>query len=95
MPTYFDISEEKRKILDWYDANIEAHCRKYSHIFYIPIMDEVPYKLDGVRSEDLKYREDIAKLQESIIEMYNIRVHTITETTPEDRFAAVRRVLCN
>lgn len=87
------ISEEKREILDWYDSHIESHCKKYSHIFYIPIMREVPYKLDGVRSEDIQYREDIAKLQESIIDSYNIKVYNISSTTPEERFAEVARGL--
>lgn len=88
------ISEEKRKILDWYDANIETHCKKYSHIFYIPITTAVPYKLDGIRSEDIGYREEIAKLQESIIDSYKIKVYYIMPTTPATRFEFVTRTIC-
>lgn len=88
------ISEEKREILDWYDSNIEKHCKKYSHIFYIPITAAVPYKLDGVRSEDINYREEIAKLQESIISAYKIKVYYIMPTTPATRFEFVKGTIC-
>jgi nicotinamide riboside kinase len=87
------ITEEKSKLLDWYDSNIEAHCKKYSHIFFIPICSEVPLKLDGVRSPDPHYREEIDKLQRHIIDVYNIKVFTINETTPETRFKFVKKVL--
>lgn len=87
------ISDEKRDLLDWYDSNIEAHCKKYSHIFFIPMCDAVPLKLDGIRSADQQYREEVDKLQRHIIDVYNIKVFTITETTPEKRFEFIKKVM--
>ncbi len=72
---------EESELLKWYDRNIVEHCKKYTHIFHIPLTDDVKLELDGVRSPDEDYRRDIAKLQEDIISSYGIKVYTLTGPT--------------
>ena len=83
---------EEQALLSWYDANIVEHCKKYSHIFHIPLTDDVKLELDGVRSSDERYRRDIATLQQDIIDSYGIKVHTLTGTT-EKRLETIVDVL--
>jgi len=78
------IDSHKRDLLDWYDANIEKCCSKYSHIFYIP--------LTGDGSPDEMYRREIDSIQRNIIDMYKINVHTVTGTVAQ-RLATITNVL--
>lgn len=86
------IDEQKRILLDWYDANIETYCAQYSHIFHIPLTADVPLELDGVRSPDEMYRREIDAIQKNIIDMYKIKVHVVTGTV-EQRLATIMNVL--
>lgn len=83
---------DKRVLLEWYHNNIVEHCKKYSHIFHIPLTDELQLESDGVRSMDEVYRKEVATLQTSIIRKYNIEVHVLTGPTTE-RISQVRKVL--
>lgn len=85
-------TREEQELLSWYDKNIEEHCKKYSHIFHIPLTEDVKLELDGVRSSDENYRRDIASLQQDIINSYGIKVHTLTGTT-EKRLDTIVSVL--
>jgi nicotinamide riboside kinase len=83
---------EEQELLSWYDSNIVEHCKKYSHIFHIPLTGDVKLELDGVRSSDEKYRKEIADLQQDIITSYGINVHTLTGTT-EKRLETIINIL--
>lgn len=69
---------EEQALLSWYDANVIAHCKKYTYIFHIPLTGEVKLELDGVRSPDEKYRKEVDTLQQDIITSYGVNVHTLT-----------------
>lgn len=77
------IDEQKRELLDWYDKNILNQCAKYSHIFHIPLTDDLKLELDGVRSPDEAYRREVDRLQHHIINKYNIKVHTLSGSVEE------------
>ena len=85
-------TQKEQSLLSWYDSNIVDHCKKYSHIFHIPLTDEVKLELDGVRSSDERYRKEIADLQASIIKEYRINVFTLTGST-DQRVATILDVL--
>jgi len=48
---------------------------QYDHVFYIE--PEFPIENDGTRSTDLKFRDDIAELFESIIEKKRLSMHRV------------------
>lgn len=83
---------EEQELLSWYDSNVVEHCKKYSHIFHIPLSDDVKLELDGVRSPDEKYRKEIADLQQDIINSYGLDVHTLRGTV-EQRLETIIKVL--
>jgi len=85
-------TKEEQELLSWYDSNVVEHCKKYSHIFHIPLTEDVKLELDGVRSSDENYRRDIASLQQDIIDSYGIKVSTLTGTT-EKRLETIISVL--
>jgi nicotinamide riboside kinase len=83
---------DKLTLLKWYNDNIEEHCKKYSHIFHIPLTDEVKLELDGIRSPDEEYRRRIDEIQTKIINQYKIKVHTLAGTV-EERLEVIKKVL--
>lgn len=83
---------DKLALLKWYNDHIEEHCKKYSHIFHIPLTDEVKLELDGVRSPDEEYRRRIDEIQTKIINQYKIQVYTLRGTV-EERLETVKKVL--
>lgn len=83
---------DKQKLLSWYDSNIVEHCRKYSHIFHIPLTDDVKLELDGIRSPDETYRTEIADLQQDIISSYGIKVYPLVGPT-EKRLSTILSIL--
>ncbi len=85
-------TKEEQELLGWYDANIVEHCKKYSHIFHIPLTDDVKLELDGVRSPDEKYRKEVADLQQDIITSYGLNVHTLRGTV-DQRLETIIEVL--
>lgn len=85
-------TKEEQELLSWYDSNIVEHCKKYSHIFHIPLTDDVKLELDGVRSSDEKYRKEIADLQQDIITSYGLSVFTLRGTV-EQRLDTITKVL--
>jgi len=87
-----DSSLDKLALLNWYDSNVVEHCKKYSHIFHIPLTDEVKLELDGIRSPDEEYRRRIDEVQTKIINQYKIKVHTLSGTV-EERLDAIKKVL--
>jgi len=84
--------EDKSDLLDWYQNNTEEICKKYSHIFFIPLADNLKLELDGVRSADEGYRREIDTLQKDIIDRYNINVHYLYGSTKE-RLEQIKEVL--
>ncbi len=80
------------KLLDWYDKNITEHCRKYSHIFYIPLSNDVKLELDGVRSSDEAFRKSVDNTQQMLIINYLIPVTRLSGST-EQRLEQIRKVL--
>lgn len=71
------------------DASTMKYCRNifnkvwpyYDYVFYIkPEFDLVD---DGVRSSDKSFRDEIAELFESIIEIENLKVHKLTGSVRE------------
>jgi hypothetical protein len=87
-----DNGMDKLNLLTWYNNNITEHCKKYSHIFHIPLTDEVKLELDGIRSPDEEYRRRIDEIQSKIIKQYNIKVHTLSGTVDE-RLETIKKVL--
>lgn len=85
-------SEEEQELLSWYDSNIVEHCKRYSHIFHIPLTDDVKLELDGVRSPNETYRKEIADLQRDIITSYGINVHTLAGSV-DQRLETIIKVL--
>ena len=67
-------------------------CTKYSHIFYIPLSDDVKLELDGIRSSDEAFRKAIDAKQQEIISKYNIKVTKLHGTT-EQRLAQIKEAL--
>lgn len=86
------IDETKKELLEWYDANVAEHCKKYSFIFHIPLTDNLRLELDGIRSPDEVYRREIDLLQKDIINKYKLKVHTLSGTT-EERLNTIKEVL--
>lgn len=84
--------KEKIDLLKWYDSSFKEHCSKYSHIFYIPLTENLKLELDGVRSPDEDYRRKIDELQSRLISMYNIKVYTL-EGTVEERLNTIKKTL--
>jgi len=68
---------EDFSLIQWYKDNIKSTCDKYSHIFYLPVVDEIKLSLDGVRSSDEEYRKEIDKIIKETIKNYNIKVYTL------------------
>lgn len=87
-----DNGMDKLNLLTWYNNNIIEHCKKYSHIFHIPLTDEVKLELDGIRSPDEEYRRRIDEIQIKIIKQYSLKVHTLTGTV-EERLDTIKKVL--
>jgi thymidylate kinase len=87
-----DNGPDKLTLLNWYNNKIVEHCRKYSHIFHIPLTDEVKLELDGIRSPDEEYRRRIDEIQTKIINQYKIKVHTLAGSV-EERLDTIKKVL--
>ena len=87
-----DNGTDKLTLLNWYNNNVAEHCKKYSHIFHIPLTDEVKLELDGIRSPDEEYRRRIDEIQTKIINQYKIKVHTLAGTV-EERLDTIKKVL--
>jgi len=86
------ISPEKGELLRWYGSNIRATCRKYSHIFFIPLSESLKLDLDGIRSSDEQYRQDIDRIQRRIIESFEIPFH-ILEGSTEERLEKIKNIM--
>jgi len=86
------VDEEKSKLLKWYDENVARVCKNYSSIFYIPLADDLPLTLDGVRSKDEDYRREIDEFQKGIIKSYAIDVHVV-KGKHEERLKTIRKAL--
>ena len=85
-------STEKTDLLDWYAQNVKKICEKYTHIFFIPLVDSLKLELDGVRSSDESYRQEVDTLQKDIIDEYNIKVTYLYGST-EERLVQIKEVL--
>jgi len=83
---------KKLNLLKWYNDNIVEQCKKYSHIFHIPLTEDVKLELDGIRSPDEEYRRKIDDIQTRIIRQYNLKVYQI-EGSVEDRLDIIKTVL--
>lgn len=84
--------EDKGDLLRWYENNTSDVCKKYTHIFFIPLVDNLKLELDGIRSADEDYRREIDTLQKDIIDRYNIKVYYLYGST-EERLEQIRIVL--
>ena len=85
-------AEKQQELINWYAENIKKICEKYSHIFHVPLIDNLKLELDGVRSPDEAYRKEIDAVQKHIIQMYNIKVCPLVGTT-EERLAIISQVM--
>jgi len=84
--------EGMAELMLWYSSNIPDICKGYNYIFHIPLTNDIPLTLDGVRSSDEKFRKEIDELQKNIIETYGVKVYTLQGTT-EQRIATILEVL--
>ena len=90
--TLLSKAAEDKELVTWYENNIVEMCTKYSHIFYIPLSDDVKLELDGIRSSDEAFRKAIDAKQQEIISKYNIKVTKLHGTT-EQRLAQIKEAL--
>ena len=90
--TLLSKAAEDKDLVAWYEKNIVEMCSRYSHIFYIPLSDDVKLELDGVRSADENFRKDIDSMQQAIINKYNIKVTKLNGST-EQRLEQIKLAL--
>lgn len=90
--TLLSKAAEDKELVKWYEDHIVDHCKKYSHIFYIPLSDDVKLELDGVRSGDEDFRKAIDAKQQEIITKYNIKVTKLHGST-EQRLEQIKKAL--
>lgn len=79
-------------LVQWYEHFIPSTCAKYSHIFYIPLSEDVKLELDGVRSSDENFRRAIDVTQQMIIDKFNIKVTRLYGPT-EQRLTQIKKAL--
>lgn len=90
--TLLSKAAEDKELIKWYENHIVDHCKKYSHIFYIPLSDDVKLELDGVRSGDEEFRKAIDAKQQEIITKYSINVTKLHGST-EQRLDQIKKAL--
>jgi thymidylate kinase len=83
---------EDVSLVQWYEHFIPDTCAKYSHIFYIPLSEDVKLELDGVRSSDESFRKAVDTTQQMIIDKFNIKVTRLYGST-DQRLAQIKKVL--
>lgn len=62
-------------------GNFNKYINNYNALFYLP--PEIPFEKDGVRSEDMEWRDDVTSIFEGLIECSPVPVYTITGTVLE------------
>lgn len=81
---------EDTGLVQWYEHFIPSTCSKYSHIFFIPLSDDVKLEVDGVRSSDESFRKAVDTTQQMIINKFNIKVTRLYGST-EQRLDQIRK----
>lgn len=88
----FNKSKVNLETFDLADELLVAHLNKFDYVFYLtPEFDIVN---DGVRSDDIKFRDDIAKMFDDVIREFDIDVIHLTGTI-EERYNKMMEVLEN
>jgi len=83
---------EDVSLVQWYEHFIPSTCAKYSHIFFIPLSDDVKLEVDGVRSSDEDFRKAVDTTQQMIINKFNIKVTRLHGST-EQRLVQIKKAL--
>ena len=91
---YTDWMYDNKKVSDWvrdYAENVfNLLINRYDHIFYL--VPEFGLEDDGVRSTNLKFRDDIVDLFDHYIKLYKIPV-TLLSGTVEQRINKIKETI--
>lgn len=90
--TLLSNAAEDTELVQWYEHFIPSTCEKYSHIFFIPLSDDVKLEVDGIRSSDESFRKAVDTTQQMIINKFNIKVTRLYGST-EQRLDQIKKVL--
>ena len=91
--TLLSQASEDVELVQWYKHFTRSICdEKYSHIFYIPLSEDVKLELDGVRSSDETFRKSVDTTQRMIIDQLGIKVTRLYGPT-EQRLEQIKKVL--